>query len=435
MRAVDIIAKKRDGGALTREELDFFVEGYTHGLIPDYQAAAWLMAVVLQGMEKQEAIDLTLSMVASGQTLSLRSVGPMVADKHSTGGVGDKTTLVVAPLVAASGLPVAKMSGRGLSFTGGTLDKLESIPGFQVNLEPGRFLAQIKRHGIAIAGQTTDFAPADAKFYALRDVTATVPSIPLIASSVMSKKIAAGADVIVLDVKVGFGAFMKTLESARALSQLMVEVGKGAGRKVRAVLSPMDQPLGDAIGNALEVREAIDTLRGQGPSDLAEHCLLLAAHMLELAGVAPSFEQAHRQVEDVLASGRGLAKFAELVRAQNGDERVITDPDAVLAPAPIIRRVLAPRHGWVAQLNAERVGLATVTLGAGRQRKGEPVDHRVGVVLHKKVGAAVEVGEPLFTLHAADEKSWSDVVQQVLAAYTFSDEPVAAPEALNEVIG
>lgn len=434
MRAVDIIAKKRDGGTLTREEIDFFVAGYTRGAIPDYQAAAWLMAVLLQGATSRETVDLTMAMAASGRTLSLRSVAPIVADKHSTGGVGDKTTLVVAPVVAAAGLPVAKMSGRGLGFTGGTLDKLESIPGFQVDLDTARFVDQVARHGIAIAGQSAELAPADGKLYALRDVTATVPSVPLIASSIMSKKIAAGADVIVLDVKVGLGAFMKTLDSARALARLMVAVGEGVGRQVSAVLASMDQPLGEAVGNALEVREALDTLRGRGPRDFTEHCLIISAYMLLLGRKATALAQARDVASAVLASGRALAKFAEMVRAQGGDERVVDEPEAILPRAPVTAPVPAPQDGYVTQLNAERVGLATMALGAGRERKGDPVDHRVGVVLHKKIGDAVEAGEPLFTVHAADERSWASGAQQVLEAYAWSRLPVAAPELVLEVI-
>ncbi len=434
LRAVDIIARKRDGEALTQEEIRFFIDGYTRGAIADYQAAAWLMAVLLQGMSAREATDLTLAMAGSGQVLSLKEVAPVVADKHSTGGVGDKTTLVVAPLVAAAGLPVAKMSGRGLGFTGGTLDKLESIPGFRVDLDGERFLEQVRRIGVALAGQTHDLAPADGKLYALRDVTATVPSIPLIASSVMSKKIAAGADVIVLDVKVGRGAFMKTIESARTLSQLMVEVGRGVGRRVLALLSGMDQPLGDAVGNALEVREAIETLHGRGPADLREHCLLLSAHMLHLAGCAGDLEAARALAEVTLRSGRALARFADLVRAQGGDERVVEDPADVLPRAPVIASVTAPQAGFVAQVDAEKIGRATVGLGAGRERKGEPVDLRVGFVFHKKVGDRVQQGDSLFAVHAADQEHWAQAAEEGLAAYAWSDGPVAPPALVHEVV-
>ncbi len=435
MRAVDIIAKKRDGEALSKDEIAFFVDGYTRGTIPDYQAAAWLMAVLLKGMTDGEATDLTMAMVASGQTLHLRGLGVNVADKHSTGGVGDKTTLVVGPIVAAAGLPVAKMSGRGLGFTGGTLDKLESIPGFRVDLSAPEFADQVARVGLVVAGQSAELAPADGKLYALRDVTATVPSIPLIASSVMSKKIAAGADVIVLDVKVGLGAFMKTLDRARDLSRLMVQIGKGAGRRVRAVLSGMDQPLGNAVGNALEVQEAVDALHGRGPQDLDDHCRILAAHMLVLGERAADLTAASRMVAEVLESGQARLKFAEMVRAQGGDARVVDTPETVLPHAPYVAPVAAPRRGHIRQIDAERVGLATVTLGAGRARKGDPVDHRVGVVLHRKVGALVEAGEPLFTVHAADETSWRAAAQQILAAYAWSDEPVPQLPLTFEVVG
>ncbi|HOG46443.1 MAG TPA: pyrimidine-nucleoside phosphorylase [Anaerolineae bacterium] len=434
MRAVDIIAKKRDGGTLTQEEIAFFVDGYTRGAIPDYQASAWLMAVLLRGMTWEETTDLTMAMVSSGQTLSLGALGPVVADKHSTGGVGDKTTLAVAPMVAAAGLPVAKMSGRGLGFTGGTLDKLESIPGFRVDLSAQQFTQQVAQIGLVVAGQSADLAPADGKLYALRDVTATVPSIPLIASSIMSKKIAAGANVIVLDVKVGLGAFMKTLESARELAQLMVRVGKGVGRRVLAVLSSMDQPLGEAVGNALEVREAIETLQGHGPHDFDEHCRTLAAHMLVLGGRATTLSQAEGLVAEMLATGQALDKFVDLVRAQGGDVRVAESPAAVLPRAPYVAPVPAPRRGFVREINAEQVGLAAVTLGAGRARKGEPVDHRVGIVLQKKVGAMAEAGEALCTIHAADESSAQAAAQQVLAAYAWSDEPVATLPLMLEVI-
>lgn len=434
MRAVEVIARKRDGHTLSREEIEFFVGGYTRGAIPDYQAAAWLMAVLLRGMTAQETVDLTLAMASSGRILSLRSVAPLAADKHSTGGVGDKTTLVVAPLVAAAGLPVAKMSGRGLGFTGGTLDKLESIPGLAVDLSVERFMAQVARHGIAIAGQSDELAPADGKLYALRDVTATVPSIPLIASSIMSKKIAAGAEVIVLDVKVGSGAFMKDLASARALAELMVRVGQGAGRKMAALLAGMDQPLGNAVGNALEVREAVDALRGQGPADLMEHCLLLAAHMLYLGGGVADLAAARALAEEALASGRALAKLAELVEAQGGDARVAEDPAAVLTAAPVVRPVPADRGGFVAQVDAEQVGLATMGLGAGRERKGDAIDHRVGIVLHKKVGDPMAAGEPLFTVHAASEEAWAVAARKVLAAYGWSEQAVPTPDLVLEVI-
>ena len=434
MRALDVIARKRDGQALTTEEIRFFVNGYVRGEIPDYQAAAWLMAVLLRGMDARETTDLTLAMAASGHSLSLGSVAPVVADKHSTGGVGDKTTLVVAPLVAAAGLPVAKMSGRGLGFTGGTIDKLESIPGFDVSLSVDRFVAQVARFGVAISAQTAELAPADGLLYELRNATATVPSIPLIASSIMSKKLAAGAHVIVLDVKVGRGAFMKDLSSARRLAELMVHVGESAGRRVVALLTNMDQPLGCAVGNSLEVAEAIDTLRGHGPADLREHCLVLAAHMLSLGGLAPDLGAARKLASATLRSGRALAKFREMVEVQGGDPRVVDSPWDLLPRAPVIGPVLAPAEAYVAGVDAEVVGAATVRLGAGRERKGEPIDYRVGVVVHRKVGDLVRRGEPLFTVHAADEESLRRAAEEVLAAYRWSNRPVRRPRLVRTAI-
>lgn len=434
MRALDVIARKRDGQPLTTEEIRFFVNGYVRGEIPDYQAAAWLMAVLLRGMDARETSDLTLAMAASGHTLSLGSVAPVVADKHSTGGVGDKTTLVVAPLVAAAGLPVAKMSGRGLGFTGGTIDKLESIPGFDVSLSVDRFVAQVARFGLAISAQTAELAPADGLLYELRNATATVPSIPLIASSIMSKKLAAGAHVIVLDVKVGRGAFMKDLSSARKLAELMVHVGKSAGRRVVALLTNMDQPLGCAVGNSLEVAEAIDTLRGDGPADLREHCLVLAAHMLSLSGFAPDLGAARKLASATLRSGRALAKFREMVEVQGGDPRVVDSPWDVLPRAPVIAPVPAPAEAYVAGVDAEAVGAATVRLGAGRERKGETIDYRVGVVVHRKVGDFVRRGEPLFTVHAADEESLRRTAEEVLAAYRWSNRPVRRPRLVRAVV-
>ncbi|MDE3090565.1 MAG: thymidine phosphorylase, partial [Chloroflexota bacterium] len=342
MRAVDIIAKKRDGRALTREEIDFFIQGHTRGDIADYQASAWAMAVYLGGMNDAETTALTLAMAYSGEVLDLSSVAPRVLDKHSSGGVGDKTTLVVAPLVASLGLPVGKMSGRGLGFSGGTLDKLESIPGFRADLSKEEFLAQLKRHGIVVSGQTHDLAPADGKLYALRDVTATVGSLPLIASSIMSKKIAAGAQVIVLDVKVGRGAFMKTETDATALAELMVKIGCGVGRKVGAVISDMNQPLGNAVGNALEVIEALETLQGRGPADFVAHCFEVAAQMLLLADAAKDERDARVKLQAALADGRALRKFGDWIEGQGGTRRVVGDL-SVLPRASIIEDVTAPQ--------------------------------------------------------------------------------------------
>ena len=435
MRAIDIIARKRDGHELDRDEIVAFIDGCTRGAIPDYQIAAWLMAIVCRGMTPREATDLALAMAASGQTLDWSVVAPVVADKHSTGGVGDKTTLVVAPLVAAAGLPVAKMSGRGLSFTGGTLDKLESIPGFRVERTVDEMREQVARLGVVIASQTRELAPADGLLYALRDATATVPSIPLIASSIMSKKLAAGANVIVLDVKVGLGAFMKTLDEARALAQLMVRIGEGAGRRVRAVLAAMDQPLGWAIGNALEVVEAVEVLHGRGPRDLREHCLELSAHMLALGGQAASIEEAGRLAERTLSSGQALERLAHCVHAQGGDARVTTAPHTVLPMAPEVTAVVAPREGYLAGLHAEALGLTAMRLGAGRERKGDAIDHGVGMVLHKKVGDAVRAGEPLATIYARDGQSWERASREFLAACTLGDVAVPAPPLVWETIG
>jgi pyrimidine-nucleoside phosphorylase len=433
MRAVDIIAKKRDGGELSAAEIDFFIQGFTRDEIPDYQAAAWLMAVYLQGMSRQETIDLTLAMARSGQMLDLKDIAPLVVDKHSTGGVGDKTTIAVAPLVASTGLPVGKMSGRALSFSGGTLDKLESIPGFRADITTAEFLAQLQAVGLVVCGQTADLAPADGKLYALRDVTATVPCLPLIASSIMSKKIASGADAIVLDVKVGRGAFMKTKAEATALAHLMVEIGRGVGRQVRAVLSDMSQPLGRAVGNALELKEALDTLHGQGPPDLLEHCLGVAGQMLILGGKARDVGEARTILLEALHSGRALGKFREWIAAQGGNLAAVDDPSR-LPQAAIVQDVPAPRTGCVASLDAMEAGLTAMLLGAGRARKGDPVDHAVGVVLHAKIGDHVEVGQPLLTLHANDAGKLAQARERLLAAYTWSEEAVQAPPLVYEII-
>jgi pyrimidine-nucleoside phosphorylase len=433
VRAVDIIAKKRDGGELSAAEIDFFIQGFTRDEIPDYQAAAWLMAVYLQGMSRQETIDLTLAMARSGQMLDLKDIAPLVVDKHSTGGVGDKTTIAVAPLVASTGLPVGKMSGRALSFSGGTLDKLESIPGFRADITTAEFLAQLQAVGLVVCGQTADLAPADGKLYVLRDVTATVSCLPLIASSIMSKKIASGADAIVLDVKVGRGAFMKTKAEATALARLMVEIGWGVGRQVRAILSDMSQPLGRAVGNALELKEALDTLHGQGPPDFVEHCLSVAGQMLVLGGKARDAEAARTILLEALYSGRALAQFREWIAAQGGDLAAVDDPSR-LPQATLVQDVPAPRTGCVAGIDAMEVGLTAMLLGAGRARKGDPVDHAVGVVLRAKIGDHVEGGQPLLTLHANDAEKLAQARERLLAAYTWSEEPVQAPPLVYEII-
>lgn len=438
MRAVEIIEKKRDGLALSAEEIRFFVEGFTRGEIPDYQAAAFLMAVYFQGMTPQETADLTMAMARSGRVLDLHDIAPVVVDKHSTGGVGDKVSLVVVPLVAAAGLPVGKMSGRGLSFTGGTIDKLESIRGLRVELTVEEFRAQLRRVGAVLCGQSADLAPADGKFYALRDVTGTVPSIPLIAASIMSKKIAAGADAIVLDVKVGNGAFMKTLDQARALARLMVDIGSRLGRRMVAVIADMNQPLGQAVGNALEVQEAIATLRGDGPPDFREHCLAIAAHMLHLGGRAASVAEGRRLAEETLVSGAAWEKFRGLVAAQGGDVRQIEEPER-LPRARWIQEIPAPADGYLAEVRAYEVGMAALVLGAGRAHKGEPIDPAVGLIVHHKVGDAVWRGEPLFTVHANDKGRLAEAEAWLARAVRIQEEP-APPlphiyETLSKVEG
>ena len=433
MRAVDIIIKKRDRLELSEQEIRFFIQGVTTGDIPDYQAAAWAMAVLLNGMTARETTDLTLAMAESGEMLDLSGVVDIAVDKHSTGGVGDKTTLVVEPLVAACGLPVGKMSGRGLGFSGGTLDKMESIPGYNTRLTREQFLAQLRDIGLVLTGQSGDLAPADGKLYALRDVTGTVPSIPLIASSIMSKKIAAGAQAIVLDVKVGVGAFMQTLDQARELARLMTAIAARSGRRAVALLSDMNQPLGCAVGNALEVREAIETLHGGGPADFVEHCLTVAAHLLVLGRRAEGLDAARRMAEQKLADGSAWAMFRTLVQAQGGDVRFVDEPQR-LPTAPFIELIPAPRAGYVTAMDAREIGETAVTLGAGRARKEDAVDPAVGVVVHHKVGDWVETGQPLFTIHANSREALSAARQRWLAACRGSEQPCPPLPLFYEVI-
>jgi len=423
MRSVDIIIKKRKKEELSREEIKFFIEGFTRGEIADYQASAWAMAVLLNGMTARETTDLTLAMAESGDIMDLSDIVDIAVDKHSSGGVGDKTSLVVLPVAAACGLPCGKMSGRGLGFSGGTLDKLESIPGYRVDLSPEEFKQQLKDKGIVLTGQSLDLAPADGKLYALRDVTGTVQSIPLIASSIMSKKIAAGAQAIVLDVKVGLGAFMETLEEGRELSRLMVDIGNLAGRKVVALLSDMNQPLGDAVGNSLEVVEAIDTLHGGGPEDFREHCLQVSTHMLVLGERAANLEEGRQMAEAAIASGAGFEKFRVLVQAQGGDVAFVDDPRK-FPPARFIETVNADCSGYLSRVHARLIGEASVNLGAGRARKGDPVDHSVGFVIHHKVGDQVEKGQALFTIHANNPEKLKEARESVLQAFKCSDSPV-----------
>lgn len=423
MRAIDIIIKKRDRGELTTEEIQYFISAYTRDEVPDYQAAAWAMAVLLNGMSHKEITDLTLAMAHSGDTLDLSDTVDIVLDKHSTGGVGDKTSLVVLPLVVASGAPVGKMSGRGLGFSGGTLDKMESIPGFRTNLTTKEFLAQLRDIGVVLTGQTGDLAPADGKLYALRDVTGTVPSLPLIASSIMSKKIAAGAQRIVLDVKTGLGAFMHSVAEARELAQMMVEIARLAGRRATALITDMNQPLGNAVGNALEVKEAILTLQGHGPADFTEHCLLVASHMLYLAGKRSTLDQARELAENVYRSGVALEKFTQLVQAQGGDVSYVEDPDK-LPRAALIATVAAPRSGYLSQVHARVIGETAVVLGAGRSKKGQPIQYEVGIEVHHKVGDFLQAGEPLFTVHADSQSTLEQVRPVLLDAHQWSDKPV-----------
>jgi pyrimidine-nucleoside phosphorylase len=426
MTAIDVIKEKRDGQAHSDEAIRFLVRGATDGSIPDYQLSAWLMAVRLKGMTDQETRTLTLAMAASGRQLDLSSIPGRKVDKHSTGGVGDKATLVVAPLVASAGIPVAKLSGRALGHSGGTLDKLESIPGFKVDLGIDPFIDQVRRIGIAIAGQTSDMVPADKVFYALRDATATIDSVPLIASSVMSKKLAAGADAIVLDVKCGRGAFVATLDDAQALARALVAIGSNAGRETVAYITDMEQPLGRAVGNALEVREAIETLSGHGPADLETLSLRLGNEMLRMAGASPV------DLRRLLSDGTALRKFAQLIAAQAGDASVVHDPDRLPA-APVQRPVPAGESGQVAGIDALEIGLAAKSLGAGRDRKDAEIDLSVGIVLQKKVGDAVRQGEPLATVHARTEQAALQVASRVAAAFRVTSSARPRPLVLRRV--
>ena len=433
MSIVTLIARKRRGEALTPTEIEAFVQGFTRGEIPDYQAAAWLMAVCCQGMTSEETTALTLAMARSGRQIDLGDLADRAVDKHSSGGIGDKTTLVVAPLVAAAGLPVAKMSGRGLGFTGGTIDKLESIPGFRTALSPEEFVAQVRRLGLAVARQTPDLVPADAKLYALRDVTATVDCPPLIASSIMSKKIAGGARHIVLDVKVGSGAFLKTLPAARDLAGLMVTIGRQAGRRVAAVLSAMDQPLGGAVGNALEVAEAVATLRGAGPADLRQLALTLGRELLLLAGAAPDPATAEERLAACLDSGAAYEKFCAWVAAQGGDVRAVQEPER-LPRAPHRQAIRAPTAGWVTAMDGEAIGWAAVALGAGRTVKDAPIDPAVGFVFRAKIGDRVAVGETLAEVHARTPDQAEQAARQVIQAITIVPEPVSPPPLVHTVL-
>lgn len=426
MRMVDVIEKKRDGLSLTPEEIQFVIDGYIKDEIPDYQMSAWLMAVYFKGMTPEETAALTMAMAESGDKIDLSQIDGVKVDKHSTGGVGDTTTLILAPLVAAVGVPVAKMSGRGLGHTGGTIDKLEAVPGFHVEVSEQQFIDMVNQNKVAVVGQSGNLAPADKKIYSLRDVTATVNSIPLIASSIMSKKIAAGADAIVLDVKVGSGAFMKEMKDARALAATMVEIGEQVGRKTAAVISDMSQPLGYAVGNALEVKEAIDTLKGKGPADLHELCLVLGSKMVVLAGKAETEQEARAKLEKVIMNGKALDVFKAFLSAQGGDPSVVDHPEK-LPDAKFKISVLSPEAGFVEGIAADQIGTAAMLLGAGRATKDSVIDLSVGLVLHKKIGDEVKKGEPIATIHSNTEGV--DIsARKILHAYQFSnDRPPAVP--------
>ncbi|MEK3893973.1 pyrimidine-nucleoside phosphorylase [Bacillus sp. FSL W7-1354] len=431
MRMVDIITKKQNGEELTTEEIKFFIKGYTDGSIPDYQASALAMAIYFQDMTDRERADLTMAMVNSGETIDLSAIEGIKVDKHSTGGVGDTTTLVLAPLVAALDVPVAKMSGRGLGHTGGTIDKLEAIKGFHVELSKDEFIELVNRDKVAVIGQSGNLTPADKKLYALRDVTGTVNSIPLIASSIMSKKIAAGADAIVLDVKTGAGAFMKTDEDAVNLAKAMVRIGNNVGRQTMAVISDMSQPLGFAIGNALEVKEAIDTLKGEGPEDLTELVLTLGSQMVVLAKKAESLDEAREKLIDVMKNGKALQKFKDFLQNQGGDSSVADNPEKLPQAAYKID-IPAKEAGVVSEIVADQIGVAAMLLGAGRATKEDKIDLAVGIMLRKKVGDAVEKGEPLVTLYA-NRENVDDVIAKVYDNIQIA-EKAEAPKLVHTVI-
>ena len=429
MRMYDIILKKRANLPLTDEEIRFVIDGYVKGEIPDYQVSALLMTIVFNGMNARELGTLTLAMAQSGNMVDLSDIDGITVDKHSTGGVGDKTTLIIAPLVAACGGKVAKMSGRGLGHTGGTIDKMESIPNLKVSLEQDAFINQVNKIGLAVIGQSEGLAPADKKLYALRDVTGTVDSIPLIASSVMSKKLASGAQAILLDVKVGSGAFMKNIEDARELAKAMVDIGKENGRSVKAVLTDMDRPLGHDIGNALEIREVIDTLKGHGPEDLTHECIIMAAHMLVLSHIC-DYETALSRVQEALDSGAALERLRMMIDAQDGDSRVIDD-ESLLAIGKFTYDVTAPQDGYITYMNTEQCGIASVMLGAGRTVKDGPIDYSAGIVMHKKTGDAVRMGERIATLYASDESLFTNAAQTYLAAITIGN---TAPKVVDTIL-
>ncbi|MBO5241279.1 MAG: pyrimidine-nucleoside phosphorylase [Lachnospiraceae bacterium] len=433
MRMYDLIMKKRNGGALSQEEIRYMVNSYTAGEIPDYQMSAMMMAIYFNGMTEEETLSLTMAMAESGDTLDLSGIAGVKVDKHSTGGVGDKTSLALTPMVAACGVKVAKMSGRGLGHTGGTIDKLESFPGFSTEIEIDAFERNVNEIGISIMGQTKDLAPADKKLYALRDVTATVDQISLIASSIMSKKLASGADAIVLDVKTGSGAFMKTLTDSVALAEEMTRIGNGAGRKTIAVISDMDQPLGFAVGNILEVQEAIATLRGEGPQDFTQLCLCLGSYMLVAAGKAEDEKQAEKMLKEVIENGKALEKLAEFVKAQGGDPSYVYQPQK-FETARVQREIPAPQAGYIQKIVCDEIGICSLILGGGRETKESTIDLSVGLILHKKVGDKVEKGESLATIYANDEGKCEQATERFLAAYTITNVKKETEPLIKKVI-
>ena len=431
MRMIDIIEKKRDGKSLTKEEIEFFVNGYTHGEVPDYQASSLAMAIFFQDMNDEERAALTMSMVNSGEKIDLSDINGIKVDKHSTGGVGDTTTLVLAPLVATVGVPVAKMSGRGLGHTGGTIDKLESVKGFNVEISEKDFIKLVNDNQVAVIGQSGNLTPADKKLYALRDVTGTVNSIPLIASSIMSKKIAAGADAIVLDVKTGSGAFMKTLDDAEALAHAMVRIGNNVGRNTMAIISDMSQPLGNAIGNALELKEAIATLKGNGPKDLTELVLTLGSQMVVLAEQATSLDEARQMLIDAIKTGKALNKFKTFLSNQGGDDSIVDSPEK-LPSAKYQVEFKAKKDGYITEIIANEIGVASMMLGAGRQTKEDVIDLGVGIVLNKKVGEHVEKGENILTIHT-NTKEIDDILYKLDNSITIESKG-EAPTLIHKII-
>ena len=433
MLMTDIIVKKRDGFKLSADEIEFVVDGYTKGEIPDYQMSALLMAILIRGMDREETLELTMAMMHSGETLDLNGIKGVKADKHSTGGVGDKTSLILCPMVAAQGVKIAKMSGRGLGHTGGTIDKLESFPGFNTGISEETFMANVNDFGIAIAGQTADLDPADKKMYALRDVTGTVPSIPLIVSSIMSKKLAAGADVIVLDVKSGSGSFMKTEDDARELAENLTAVGKMAGKKTVAVITDMDEPLGNAIGNALEVKEAIEVLRGDKKGELLELCLTLGACILTEAGIAENDDEARKMLIRGIEDGSALNKLAQLVEGQGGDKNAVYNT-GLLPAAPVRYEAICKQTGYVQHISAADVGLVSMHLGGGRVTKESEIDLSVGLILNKKVGDRIEAGESLGTIHATSMEKAEQAAELLRGCYTIVPDPVEKPAFIKGIV-